>query len=140
MYPGVETTCLRRGRSAVGRQLKAEPLGGGVLSPSSHLSDVHPMRIEFTGKRNWWTDAAGWAEDSLASVGGYAAALAVCCLGGLICSVGVWLLASRSDASFAETWHWYLGVALFSTAIPLVYVRASRALVVRRREADDSAA
>jgi hypothetical protein len=92
------------------------------------------LKLRVIRKRGWLREPAGWAEDHLTTRGDYLSALALCVIGGLFCWLGIWALASRAGAPLSVTWKLYLGPLLFAIALPLMYVRSARALVLRGKE------
>ena len=88
--------------------------------------------------RSWFTDPAGWAEDALTRRSYYVVFQVLCIFGGGLCCAAIWIPASRLDVGLDKTWGLYLIALTFGTVLPLIYLRAARALILRRSDCSSS--
>ena len=81
-------------------------------------------------EQNWFTNPAGWARGCLSKRSVYLQFQGLCVAGAVFCSAAVYLPASRLGLGLSTTWGLYVLAVVFGGVLPLIYLRAARALVI----------
>jgi hypothetical protein len=118
--------------------LSAQTLDGGSagLSYGARSTDVGVMALLTQVNRNWLTDPAGWAEDALSKRSSYISLQVLCVFGGLLCCAAIRIPLSRlsvalPNVGLPQIWGLYALAFVFATILPLIYLRAARALALK---------